>query len=393
MEDRYGALFRSDVTIHPLGVGPLAGWTFMAKDNIDVADYVTSCGNPDWLRTHDAALNHADVIRSLLHAGATLTGKTHTDELMYSLNGENAHYGTPQNPRAPGRVPGGSSSGSAVAIAAEMADFALGTDTGGSVRIPSSYCGVYGIRPSHGRLSTAGVVKLAPSFCTVGWMANTANRLARVGEVLFSSPAGQTYAPYGRCVVPIDALALVDMNTRQAFMTALSTLSKWFQEVEFVTLSEEGLDLWLWAFRTIQSREVWQTHGAWIERVQPQFGPGIAERFLLTQTVTADMAHLATQVRKTAVDRLQRVLGTDTLLMIPTAPGIAPPLNWNASDLDAWRTRAMQLTCVAGLAGLPQVTMPLLEERGCPVGLSVIGAAGDDERLLHLVEGMTTPTE
>ncbi len=100
-----------------------------------------------------------------------MVGKAITDELTYSLNGENIHYGTPVNPKAPGRIPGGSSSGSAVAVAGELADFALGTDCGGSVRAPASFCGIYGMRPSHGRISTAGVFRLAPRFDTVGWFA------------------------------------------------------------------------------------------------------------------------------------------------------------------------------------------------------------------------------
>ena len=151
--------------------GPLAGLTCAIKDLFDIAGYVTGGGNPDWHASHEAARRTAPVVQKLLDAGATIVGKTHTDELSRGIFGENAHYGTPINPKAPGRVPGGSSSGSAAAVAGQLVDFALGTDTGGSVRVPASFCGIYGLRPSHGRLPFEGVLPQAPSFDTIGWFA------------------------------------------------------------------------------------------------------------------------------------------------------------------------------------------------------------------------------
>ena len=178
--------------------GPLAGLTFAAKDLFDIAGHVTGAGNPDWLRLHTPAPRTAPVVQTLLDAGADMVGKTHTDELSRGIFGENAHYGTPTNPRAPGRVPGGSSSGSAAAVAGGLVDFALGTDTGGSVRIPASFCGIFGIRPTHGRLSLDGVVGQAPSFDTVGWLARDADLLARVGAVLLKADlARELHAPGG----------------------------------------------------------------------------------------------------------------------------------------------------------------------------------------------------
>ena len=133
--------------------GALSGLTFAAKDIIDVEGHITGCGNPDWLRTHEKALRTAPCIRRLIEAGATLVGKTVTEELATGLTGENIHYGAPINVNAPGRVSGGSSSGSAAAVAAGLVDFSLGSDTGGSVRAPASFCGIYGVRPTHGRVS------------------------------------------------------------------------------------------------------------------------------------------------------------------------------------------------------------------------------------------------
>ncbi|HWI12737.1 MAG TPA: amidase family protein, partial [Burkholderiales bacterium] len=176
--DRINAFCRhTHVELPGASSGPLAGLTFAAKDIYDVIGHRTGFGSPDWLRTHEPAASTAPVVQQLLDAGATMVGKTQTDELTYSLNGENAHYGTPVNVNAPGRIPGGSSSGSAAAVAAGLVDFALGSDTGGSVRAPASFCGIYGIRPTHGRVSLRGACPLAATFDTAGWFAREASLL------------------------------------------------------------------------------------------------------------------------------------------------------------------------------------------------------------------------
>src|SRR5215510_1100984 len=161
----------------PLGSGPLDGLTFVAKDLLDVAGHVTGGGNPHWAARQQPALKSAGVVDCLRRAGATLIGKTVTDELAFSLEGENEHHGTPINPRAPDRLPGGSSSGSAAAVASGLADLGLGTDTGGSVRVPASFCGLFGWRPSHGRIPLEGVVRFAPSYDTFGLLARDAAHL------------------------------------------------------------------------------------------------------------------------------------------------------------------------------------------------------------------------
>ncbi len=206
MEDTVGAFLPDGLfDLEGAGEGPLKGLTFAAKDILDVAGRVTGCGNPDW------AASHAPVVEALLAAGANLAGKTITDELAYSLNGQNFHYGTPANTNAPGRIPGGSSCGSAAATAAGLVDLALGSDTGGSVRIPASYCGLFGLRPSHGLVSLDGVMALAPSFDTLGWLAPNAALLKAVGEVLL--PDGPGTAPASLSIAE-DAFALMDEDAR-----------------------------------------------------------------------------------------------------------------------------------------------------------------------------------
>jgi amidase len=373
--------------------GPLHGLRFAAKDLFDIAGFVTGAGNPDWARTHGPAAAHAAAVAQLLYAGADLVGKTHTDELAFSLNGENAHYGTPINPRAPGRVPGGSSSGSASAVAGGAVEAALGTDTGGSVRIPASYCGLYGMRPTHGAIPMAGLVPLAPSFDTVGWFARDAGTLARVGRALLPSA---TPPAIDRLVVMTDALALADAAVQAALAPAIDLLRDRLSTTTGELAPADsgvagGLPGWLPVFRTIQGREAWAAHGAWIEATEPAFGPGIRDRFRLASTITVDAVREAEAVRLTIRTWLERLLPPGTALLLPTAPGIAPRLATPPVELDAFRNRALALCCAAGLGGLPQISIPAGVVDGYPVGLSLIAGHRADRALLDFVEALNWP--
>ncbi|MBT8064149.1 MAG: amidase, partial [Gammaproteobacteria bacterium] len=278
LRDTLGA-FLPDRPIHLAGSasGPLAGLTFAIKDVFDVEGHRTGGGNPDWLDSHAPAGATASAVQRLLGAGATLVGRTVTDELTFSLNGENHHYGTPVNPNAPGRIPGGSSSGSASAVAGGLVDFALGTDTGGSVRLPASNCGIFGIRPTHGRAPNDGVLPLAPSFDTVGWFARHAELLSRVGSVLLDSSS----PPPGprRLLVAADAFSLADDSVRPGLETAIRRIEASLGPADRVTLYPANAEPWLWSFRTLQGIEAWQAHGAWIRQQRPRFGRDIGERF------------------------------------------------------------------------------------------------------------------
>src|SRR5436853_2732215 len=209
--------------------GPLAGLTFAAKDLFDVAGYPTGGGNPDWARTHPVPARHAWAVQRLLDAGATLIGKTVTDEVSIGILGENPFDGTPLNPKAPDRVPGGSSSGSASAVAQGLCDVALGTDTGGSVRVPASFCGLYGIRPTHGRLDLTGMMAQAPSSDTTGWFARDAKTFARVSEVLLGEPLPASLPT--RLLVAVDAFGFADAETAAALGPMVRKLSALVKEV------------------------------------------------------------------------------------------------------------------------------------------------------------------
>ena len=204
----------TDAYLEGAAGGPLSGLTFAAKDIFDVVGYVTGGGNPDWKATHEAAKHTAWVVSRLVEAGATMVGKTITDEITRGIFGENAHYGTPVNPRAPGRVPGGSSSGSAAAVAGGIVDFALGSDTGGSVRVPASFCGLYGLRPTHGRIPLDGILLQAPSYDTIGWFARDADLFARIGSVLLQSDIPPVRPRH--LVIAEDAFEVADQRVQEA---------------------------------------------------------------------------------------------------------------------------------------------------------------------------------
>jgi amidase len=260
MHDPYNAFCRhTHVALDGAAAGPLRGLTFAAKDVFDVAGHRTGNGNPVWLETHPPAARTAAVIDRLLAAGADMVGKTHTDELTYSINGENVHYGTPVNPRAPGRIPGGSSSGSAAAVAGGLVDFALGTDCGGSVRIPASYCGIYGIRTTHGLVPVDGVIDLAASFDTVGWFARDPAMMRRVGDVLL--PAAPDFVPQ-RLLIAADAFAFVGAETAAALAPAVTRLKALFPDHRDIAVYTDDPAAWSSIFRILQGDEIRRRHGA-----------------------------------------------------------------------------------------------------------------------------------
>ncbi|MFB5677549.1 amidase [Paenibacillus terreus] len=381
MKDQWNAIV-NHMTVEPAGNGPLSGLSFMVKDVFDVHGYTNGAGNPRWLETHGPAHEHAEAVNLLLCQGARLSGTTHTDELMFSLNGENFHYGTPVNPKAPGRIPGGSSSGSAVAVSAGLADFALGTDTGGSVRVPASYCGVYGMRPTHGSVTVQGVIPLAASFDTVGWMARDPETLRLAGEILLPQQEASA-SGFSRVVTAEDAWELADTESSEALAPCLNLLRAAGASHDSIRIAPQGLAEWMAMFRTIQGYEIWQEHGAWIEREQPVFGPDIAARFSWAGTI--ERAEMEKQAARRAEVRqyLAELLGSDTVLVIPTTTGAAPKLAMSGPQVEERRVKTMRLTCIAGLAGLPQLTIPAAEVQGCPVGISVIAGPGQDLRLLE----------
>jgi amidase len=383
INDRLGAFCRhTHVEMKGASHGPLVGLTFAVKDIYDVAGHRTGFGSPDWLRTHGPAAQTAPVVQRLLDAGAHLVGKTHTDELTWSLTGENAHYGTPVNVNAPGRIPGGSSSGSASAVAAGVVDFAVGSDTGGSVRLPASFCGILGMRPTHGRIPLDGVCPLAPSFDTCGWFARDAEVFERVGRTLLRDD--EPVPPPARLLIAQDALEVAGETVGHALRSALDKVAALVGMPEPVTVGDEPLTRWMDYFRFLQGGEAWASHGEWITREKPALGPGVKERFAWAATVGPGDITRARTRREEMTRRMAEMLGERTVLALPSTPGIALLRNSAPKALDDLRARALPILCIAGLARLPQVSLPLAQLDGCPLGLSLIAARGNDTLLLGL---------
>jgi len=277
-----------DAPVRGAATGPLAGLTAVVKDMYDIAGSRTGGGNPDWLAAQRPAARHAAAVGQILAAGATITGKTICDEFFYSVAGVNAHYGTPANLRAPGRLPGGSSSGSAAACGANACDFALGSDTGGSVRIPASFNGLYGLRPTHGRVDITGAMAMAPTFDVVGWFSNSPGIFRRVGAILLGAEA--VAARPARLIVATDAFAQADAEVAALGREFLARAGAALPHRTELAVAPNGFDEWREAFRILQAAEVWETYGDFITRAKPRLGAGIKERMAFAATVTAEQA-------------------------------------------------------------------------------------------------------
>ncbi len=364
--------------------GPLAGLTFAVKDIYDVAGYPTGCGSPEKAAEDPVPTKHAAPVAKLLAAGATFVGKTHTAELAFSLDGRNEHYGTPLNPAAPGRVPGGSSSGSAAAVAAGLVDFALGSDTGGSVRGPASFCGLIGLRPTFGRIDISGTMPLASIFDTVGWFTRDIETYERVGAVLLGEDVAGP--PLARMAVAEDACALfAEENDGTVLDAAIARVRAHLKSDGGVTVADgEGLPRWYATYRTMQGYHAWRAHGAWIESRKPVLNPAVATRFAAARAVTRQAHDAAAAFRETAARRVAELVGDDGVIVLPTMPGIAPLTDADEATFERFRGRAVSMLCMAGLAGFPQISLPMMTVDGCPVGLSLIGPPGRDRALIGL---------
>jgi amidase len=359
-----------------------------------VANCTTGCGNPTWLKTHPPAAVHAVCVEQLLAAGAHCVGRTITDELAFSLIGENHFYGTPLNPAAPPRVPGGSSSGSASAVACGLADFALGTDTGGSVRVPASNCGIWGWRSSHGRVSVAGVMPFAPTFDTVGVLARSAEVLERTAAVLLATDA-VTSGERPTIFLLEDAFTLADSDVRQALENQVARIRKLFGErVRTISLAQICGDdpgrqwpTWFDTYCVVQWAEVGSSLSAWIAAEHAEFGPATGGSFKLVHDLDRRRVRSAIADREACYRDLQRTFGPRDLLCIPTVPCAAPAKASNAQDRTKTYYRdALSLTSLAGIGRRPQVSMPLARTLDSPVGLSLIGAPGEDMYLLGMAK-------
>ena len=366
--------------------GLLSGLTFAAKDLFDVAGVPTGGGNLDWATGRPIPTKNAWAVQTLLDAGATLIGKTVTDEVSLGILGENAFFGTPVNVRAPGRVPGGSSSGSAAAVAAGLCDTALGTDTGGSVRVPASFCGLYGIRPTQGRLDLTGMLPQAPTSDTTGWFARDAGTFARASSVLLGE-AIPTALPT-RLVVAVDAFGFADADAADALHPMVKRLGALVGSSREEIMAPQGLSVWARAQRSLQPVEAYATFKDWLDRGNPRFAFSVAKALVMGSMTPQVDQTWAALMRQEARARMKYLLPAGTILCMPTTPFPAPLTGQPLSVLDPLRDRITCLCAQGGLAGHPQVNIPGATVDGLPIGLSIIGPRGSDATLVAVAQAL-----
>lgn len=362
--------------------GPLAGLTFAAKDLFDVAGYPTGGGNPHVLAMSGIKTITAPTIQRLLNAGAELIGKAHTNEMAFSMSGKNAHYGTPRNGAAHDRIPGGSSSGSASAVSNGLCDFAMGSDTGGSVRTPASYCGLFGLRPSHGRLSLENTQALCESMDTAGYFTRDAKVFGLVGECLL----GEDCAPlseHPQLVISEALFAMLPDASLDALAPALAQIEAACGMLEKLQGELPSLTDAYWAFRYIQGREAWLAQGDCIEQNGLCLGPDVAARFAWSKAVTDAQYNDACALRERFAASWKTLLG-DRVLVLPTVPDIAPLLSAKDEEIEHTRQISHHLLAISVLCRTPQLSMPLVNKDGVPLGISLMGPRGSDLSLVKL---------
>lgn len=375
----------ADFVLPPTGTGPLTGVRFAVKDVFDIAGCTAGAGCASYARGRPAAVSTAPAIQRLLAAGAELRGITVTEEMMFGVLGQSLHGSPPPNPLARDRLPGGSSSGSASAVAAQLCEAALGTDTGGSVRVPASFCGICGMRPGRGQVSTEGVVPLAPRFDTVGWFARDPGTLAVVGNLLLGQ--GASAPPDWNCVwVPDEMTDKLASGLRMQVLDSASALADRLRiPLERAPLGSGPAD-WGPIYKVLQSLETTRVHGAWTQSAKAELGPLATARFAAAAQVTEAERPAAEAALDILARQVLTRLSGGTLLVAPTTPGPAPLRTAPASDLDAIRLKVLSRTAFSGLLGLAELSLPALGRPGAPVGLSLIAPPGTERALLGIGE-------
>jgi amidase len=366
-----------DAAVDHATTGPLAGLTFAVKDMYDIAELRTGFGNPVILEKSGPATETNTAIAALLAAGAAYAGKTQCDELTFSLLGINAHYPRPINTAAPDRVTGGSSSGSAAAVAAGLCDFAIGSDTGGSVRAPASFCGLFGLRPSHGVIPLDHARGLAPSLDTLGWFARDAKTFEKVADVILppdTSSLGDTL------IEPSIAAPLLLDAARPLWKRIGGILG---QAIERLTVLDDTEANYM-IFRRLQSYEAWALHGDFVSDPANCVSPAIETRFRFGEPISCGDAAADTKSRTALREALGGFLADGHVLLLPTVPGPAPLAADNEAGLQDYREQALKLLCISGLTGFTQMNVPAGKIDGAPVGVSVIGPKGSDRALIAL---------
>ena len=359
--------------------GNLKNLKFVLKDMCDVKNIKTSCGNPDFYKACEPAKKHAEFLSNILSEGAILEGITICDEFFYSVIGENSHYGTPKNLNAPNCVPGGSSSGSAAALTTDLFDFSIGSDTGGSVRVPASFCGLLGIRPTHGRINANGVYPMAPSFDTIGWFSNNIKTFQKIGEVLLDKNENENIT-FNQFVIAEDLLELVDTDIKNQFNSYYKELHP---NIKHIRLSKFSKSEIADNFRILQAGEIKEHVIPWIEKNKPKISLEINSRIEMASEILPLEIDAAKTFRQEIISEINNSLPEGDIAIFPTTPFSAPKCGQSDQDLGSDRKKIMEMTSIAGMTSRPQISIPKFKGKTGPVGISILGWQYSDEVLLN----------
>ena len=370
--------------INLINLGPLSDLTFVVKDMCEIKGFKSSCGNPDFYEKCEVASDFAPFLKNILNKGATLKGITICDEFFYSLIGENGHYGTPANLNAPGCVPGGSSSGSAAALTTDLYDFSIGSDTGGSVRVPASFCGLLGIRPTHNRINTKGVYPMAPTFDTIGWFAKDINTFKKIGFTVLNQQ-DKTKSVFKDFVIAEDILELANPNIINLFNNYINNS---FPEIKKIRLSKHNKDVIADNFRILQGGEIVENVIPWILKNKPKISPEINNRIEMAIKITKDEINQAVKFRENLKKEIELTLPEGLIALFPTTPFSSPKCGQSDEQLSSYRKKLMEFTSIAGMTSRPQISIPKFKDNTGPIGISLLGWRYSDEVLLENITNL-----
>ena len=372
----------SDINL--INLGPLSDLTFVVKDMCEIKGFKSSCGNPDFYEKCLPADDFAPFLKDILNKGATLKGITICDEFFYSLIGENGHYGTPANLNAPGCVPGGSSSGSAAALTTDLYDFSIGSDTGGSVRVPASFCGLLGIRPTHNRINTKGVYPMAPTFDTIGWFAKDIKTFKKIGFTVLNQK-DKTKNSFKDFVIAEDILELANPNIIHLFNNYINNS---FPEIKKIRLSKQTKDVIADNFRILQGGEIVENVIPWILKNKPKISPEINNRIEMAIKITKDEINQAVKFRENLKKEIELTLPEGLIALFPTTPFSSPKCGQSDEQLSSYRKKLMEFTSIAGMTSRPQISIPKFKDNTGPIGISLLGWRYSDEVLLENITNL-----
>ena len=369
------------IAMRGLKGGRLSDYVFAAKDVFKVKGSTWGNGHPDWLRYSEPDEFTASAITKLLDQGSDLVGKTICDELCYSISGENWHYGSPLNPNDTRRLTGGSSSGSCAATAGGLVDFAIGSDCLGSVRVPASYNGIIGLRPSYERIKNDGEAPYCESMDVLGFVASEKKVFQDVASVLLDKDPEET--KFKKLYIVDDAFAAVDKEVKEPFDGIIDEMSDKLGNVEHITLADEGLDYWVKeVFQIVQGYEIWESYGGFINKYRPRLSPGPKDRLEKAATISRERYLKAKKKKEEFRKRVESLLSDGAIMITPTASSIAPLKSASLEEIDRLRTQSSNLLCISPLAEIPQLTLPLLEQEEIPLGVTLMSAKNTDRALI-----------